>query len=107
MITGLVAGIALLMTTGTALQPVNVQQVSNNTITAYATKTSVVHITHASGFEIITYNKRGKVIKQGDGIDKYNVKIHAGTKLYINAQTGWNTQAFKVNQTPIIVKGNK
>lgn len=102
---GLVVGTMAMVSTATPLQPTNITRVSNNEIKVYASKDMTVHLSHASGFEIVI-DKGHDAIDQGDGKSKYDVKVKKGTTLNINAQTGWNADSFKIGNNKIVVLGN-
>lgn len=106
-ITGLVAGTsALLASSGTLLQPTNIQQINNNEVTMYSTKDTQVKISHDEDFEIIVANEKGHVVAQDDG-GSFTVKIKKNTKYVLDAQTGWNDSYFKINNKNIVVKANQ
>lgn len=102
---GLVAGTSVLLSTGTAMAPMNVQQVSTNDVQVYVAKDMDIHLSDTSKLEIIADTK-GKVLKAVDGVDNINIKAHKGQVININAQTGWTSATYKINGKSITIPAN-
>lgn len=106
-ITGLVAGTsALVASSGTLLQPTNIQQINNNEVIMYSTKDTQVKISHDENFEIIVGDDKGHVFNNKDG-QGLTLKIKKNTQYSLDAQTGWNDSYFKINNKNIVVRANR
>lgn len=102
---GLVAGTSVLLSSGTAMAPMNVQQVSTNDTQVYVAKDMTVHLSGTDKLEIIADTK-GKVLKAKDGAKSIDIKAHKGQVININAQTGWTSATYKINGKSITIPAN-
>lgn len=87
---------------GFGLQPVSITQTSNNTIALYATQDTQIQISHDAGFEIIVSNNK-QVFDNQDG-KGLKLTIKKNQKYEIDAQTGFKSGYFKINNTKVNVK---
>lgn len=99
---GLVAGTFALASQYTPLQPVNVTRVDNNTTKVFAAKDTTIHLSNTKAFEIIAYTDE-EVVNQGDYKKSYDIKVKKGQTLYIDAQTGYNTESYKIGNKSVTV----
>lgn len=94
--TGLVAGtMALAFGTATPLQPVNIVRVDSNTTRVYVDKDTTVHLSDTDAFEIVIDNGK-HVLKQGDGVKSYDIKVRRGDILNVTALGGFNSDHYKI-----------
>lgn len=92
---GIIAGTFAFATNATPMQPMNVTRLNNNTTKVYVDYDMTIHLSHADNFEIISYTK-DKVLTANDNKSNIDIKAKKGQTIYIDSQTGFNTEYYKI-----------
>ena len=102
---GLVAGTFAFASQATPLHPYNIDRQDNSTTMIYVGHDTTINLSHTERFEIIAYNDQNRVLTAEDGATSVDLKAKKGQRVFINANTGFGNNYYKIGNVVINVDG--
>lgn len=93
---------SLLIASATPLQPYTISTVDNYTTRVRVFSDTTVHMSNTQRLEVVIDNGK-HVLKQGDGVKSYDIKVKRGDILNVTALGGFNGDRYKIGSALVNV----